>query len=40
MKTTAHAMAPGPVHASATVPAMQTAVEMASTRFFAACASA
>src|ERR1700694_3593793 len=40
MKTTAHAIAPGPVHASAVVPAMQTTVEMASRRFFAACASA
>src|ERR1700674_5564965 len=40
MKITAQATAPGPAHASATVPAMQTTVEMASRRFFAACASA
>ena len=40
MNTTAHTTAPGPDHASATVPAMHTAVVMASRRFFAAWASA
>src|SRR5471032_2788841 len=40
MNTTAQAIAPGPVHASATVPAMQITVDQASTVFFAACAAA
>src|SRR6185369_9991159 len=40
MKVAAHATVPGPHQASATVPAMHTAVDQASTCFFAACASA
>src|SRR5579862_203365 len=40
MHTTAYATVPGPLHASATVPAMHTTVEIASWRFFEAWASA